>query len=849
MRITEPGIEVWKASGVVALRGHQEEAVEAVVRGLTPAPGAAVPADGLRVTLQMATGTGKSYVEAFVGQKVAPRGAVLVVVPNLDLLVQMIGSWQRAGRAGAMYAVCSLLPGELPAGVRGSTNPVQVALWLAEAARLRRPVTLFATYASTGAVADAYQVPDSLVGEIPALELMVCDEAHRSSGSAAKSWAVVHDQAAIPAQRRLYATATPRVWAAPRFQGREGAWQPLVEELVCSMDSVELFGEHVHVLSLAEAVDRGLMAPFEIVVMELRAPEAVPGLAARQPVPWGAGVGEDESGEGDQVDAVRIAAIQAGLLETCVERGLRRVITFHNRTIEARYFAETLNQTAERLYRRDPVRYPAEVWSGWIAGEHGVEFRQDVIAGFSGAEESEGLAHAVLANCRVLGEGVDIGNADAVLLQGRGSMVDIVQAIGRALRIKPGERKTASLIVPVFLRPGEEPGDLLESESYAPLVKILTALRAHDAKAVEMLAVPQASGQRTKGRSAEAVLAPGVSEEGGVPAFTLPVRFRAPVDADTLALFVRLRVLTGENQYWREGLGHARRWHAETGSLDVPYSAVVGEGGYPLGRWLGDRRSEHAAGTLPQHRVEMLDALGVVWSLPDARFEAGLDWAREWAQRHGGSLAVPARASIGGYNVGAFLSGLRAAAAVPEGESGALTAERRRQLEEIDPWWAPSWPIIWQRHYAAARMWWLAADGLVQWEDVGEDVVYEGVGLGRWVRVQRAGWDGLVEEQRELLAALGIQPDPELVAAWAKAAARPKVSQAERFQLGLAALAQYVQRTGTARPPRSHREPVQRADGTVEEHALGAWVNNVRARRAKLNAEQVAQLEALGVSW
>ncbi|MFJ9847683.1 helicase, partial [Kitasatospora sp. NPDC101155] len=116
-------------------------------------------------------------------------------------------------------------------------------------------------------------------------------------------------------------------------------------------------------------------------------------------------------------------------------------------------------------------------------------------------------------------------------------MVDIVQAIGRALRMQPGEGKIASLIVPVFLKPGEEPGDILESDSYGPLVRILTALRSHDAKVVEALAVPQKSGKRTEGRSAEAAFGPGESwsAEGGSGAFSLPVRFQSRVDENVLA--------------------------------------------------------------------------------------------------------------------------------------------------------------------------------------------------------------------------------------------------------------------------------------------------------------------------
>ncbi|MEE1782785.1 Helicase associated domain protein [Streptomyces sp. SP17BM10] len=423
-------------------------------------------------------------------------------------------------------------------------------------------------------------------------------------------------------------------------------------------------------------------------------------------------------------------------------------------------------------------------------------------------------------------------------------MVDIVQAIGRALRMQPGEGKTASLIVPVFLKVGEQPGDILESDSYGPLIEILTALRSHDAKVVEALAVPQKSGKRTTGRSAEAAVGPGESMvgAGGSGAFTLPVRFQAPVDENVLALFIASRVLVGETQLWREGIGHARRWFEETGGLDVPYSALVGENGnYPLGKWLSDRRGENANGELAPHRVEMLDALGMIWSVSDARFEAGLDWARVWAKGHGGSLAAPARASIGGYAIGTWLSELRAAAQVPAGEPGALAPQRRAALEEIDPWWCPHWPITWQRSYAVARQWWLEADGLVDWTSLPVETVFEGEQLGRWVRAQRACWPDLVEEQQDLLTAIGIAEDQELVAAKAAAETKPKLSRADRFQLHLTALAEFVEREGHARVPRPYK--------TSEGLSLGAWLNNTKARRDKLSAEQRGQLEALGVSW
>ncbi|MGW4651513.1 Helicase associated domain protein [Kitasatospora sp. NPDC004289] len=866
MGAVKPGLLAVEASKGVVLRGHQEEAVAAIVRGLTPRPRQSAPG-GLRVTVQMATGTGKSYVGAFAAQRLAPRGVVLVVVPTLNLLTQMIGSWRAAGRSGEMRAVCSLVQDELPSGVLASTNGLVIGSWVSEARKGRRPLTLFATYASVNAVAEAYYYWPKTQGEVlEPLELMVCDEAHRSSGSVEKRWTVVHDQVEIPAARRCYMTATPRIWAVPGkalkpSAGREGVHQPLPEELAVSMDDVRVYGPQVFSMGLAEAVEKSLLAPFEVVVLELRDPRSDRTAAKAQPVPWGAGVGEAVDGSEDEVPAEQLAAMQAGLLKIAAERGLKRTITFHNRTLEARYFSETLNQTVERLHGQDPEKYPEEVWAQWLSGEHGVDFREEVIGEFGLTDEDDGLAYRVISQCKILGEGVDIPNADSVLILGRGSMVDIVQAVGRALRIKPGEKKTASLIVPVFLKPGEKPGDILESDSYGPLVKVLTALRSHDERMVEALAVPQRSGRRTTGRGAEASYAPGEGHGGGVGgmgAFTLPVRFESNPGDDVLALFIAARVLTSETQLWREAIGHVRNWYNEYGHLDVPYAELVGENGnYPLGRWLSDRRVENADGELATWRVAQLDGFGMIWSVSDARFEAGLSWAKVWAKDHGGSLAAPARGSIGGYAIGSWLSELRAAAQVPDGQPGALAPERRRALEEIDPWWCPTWPITWQRTYAAARSWWLEASGEPDWAGMPESTLFEGEQLGRWVLAQRAGHPGLEAEQQELLAAIGIKADPELVAVKAAAEAKPKVSQADRFQVGIAALAAFVEREQHAGVRRPHKEPLETVkvgpggDESVElvEFPLGVWLNNTKARRGKLTPGQLAQLAAHGVEW
>ncbi|WP_093864525.1 helicase associated domain-containing protein [Streptomyces sp. TLI_053] len=158
-----------------------------------------------------------------------------------------------------------------------------------------------------------------------------------------------------------------------------------------------------------------------------------------------------------------------------------------------------------------------------------------------------------------------------------------------------------------------------------------------------------------------------------------------------------------------------------------------------------------------------------------------------------------------------------------------------------------------------ARSWWLDLDGRVDWTTLPVETVFEGEQLGRWMQAQRAGWPGLEEDQRDLLSAVGIEEDLELVAAKQAAEAKPTVSRGDRFQQGLVALAQFVERERERHPrvPRPHKEAVEAVEAgpggeervVVSHFALGTWLNNQKARRAKLSPGQLAQLAEHGVEW
>lgn len=805
-------------SGRHRLRPHQIEAVDAVVRALAQPPGGVWPEDGLRAQVVAATGAGKSLVGVHAALELR-AGRVLVLVPTLDLLGQMVGVWRSAGRVGPMFGVCSPREGGA-LDVPCTTDADQLVAWLAGCGR----GTVFATYAALGLGV----LERAHGGGLGRWDLVVVDEAHRTSGVLGKPWAAVHDQGKVPAARRLYMTATPRLWDAAVEGGSA--------RLVASMDDECVFGPVVYRLPLSEAIERGLVARYQVVCVDIADPQ----VQALQLV------GSDA--RSDAVRGQRLAALQTAVLKTAAEQKLRRLLTFHSRTSEAEAFASGLGAVAKALWESGEGGYPepGAVWAQWLCGEHKVAHRRRVLEEFSSQCAVDGSVweRCVLSSVRVLGEGVDTPGCDAVVFADvRGSVPDVVQAVGRALRMQPGEGKVASLVVPVFLGPGEEPDEMLASKAYEDLAKLLTALRAHDAEAVEQLAVPQAASRVV---AASGVAGAGGSEVGSAAQGLLSFSTRR--DPAQLAAFISARVLRPEGEFWRRGLQAALAFRGDQGHLRVPYGYTAPDG-FPLGVWISNQRRLNRQGSLGPERVAQLDELGMVWSRFTVAFDEGLAAARGWAAEHGHLLA-PTEATWENYPVGVWLKNQRAAARRSEDRqadagreegsaAGGLSRERRRALEEIDPAWCPVWPMAWQRCFHLARTYRQAGGVLPEREGA---LILQGEDIGRWVQTQRQEWKTLSAAQQWLFGeVLGIRPLPEQHPA---PSAVPRRSRAQKWEANLAAARRYRTREGHLNVPRSHTETVE---GT--ELALGVFIANSRARKAKLAVERVEELSALGMRW
>ncbi|GAA2265009.1 DEAD/DEAH box helicase [Streptomyces amakusaensis] len=739
---------------------------------------------------------------------------------------------------------------------------------------------------------------DRLYGQrMDAFDLAIVDEAHGTAGDLGRPWAAIHDNQRIPADFRLYLTATPRILAAARPQ--KGADGQEAEIATMADDPDGTYGAWLAELGLSEAIEREILAGFEIDVLEIRDPSPV--------------IGETEEARRGR----RLALLQTALLEHAAAWNLRTVMTFHQRVEEAAAFADKLPETAAELYVNDASdedlaaadklpkssidaefyeleagRHvpPDRVWSAWLCGDHTVAERREKIRQFAGGINAAGrrVHRAFLASVRVLGEGVDITGERGVeavcFADTRGSQVEIVQNIGRALRLnKDGSTKVARIIVPVFLEPNEDPTDMVASASFKPLVAVLQGLRSHDERLVEQLASRAlTSGKRkvhikrdedgrivgTGGESDGEDQEPGDDTDAAAESALL--HFSSPRDVATIAAFLRTRVYRPESLVWLEGYQALLRWRAEneiTGVHAVPYDTEVEVGvtkDFPLGRWVHQQRKALRAGELEDRRKTLLDApeAGMLWEPGEEAWEAKLAALRSF-RRATGHLA-PRQDAVWGEGeamvpIGQHMANLRRKGGL--GKNPARAAERAEQLAALDPDWDCPWPLSWQRHYRVLADL-VDADGHLPHIQPGVTFDGDDIGTWRWRQQEPGTWAQLLPEQRERLEALGVHGPDLPTAAVAPAELRPALAAALKdpkkpgskaeaaFQRGLAALAVWVEREGQRPVPRGTVVEIT-VDGEAEPVPvkLGVWLSNTKSRRDKLTAEQLAALAALGMAW
>tara|TARA_B100000953_G_scaffold82008_1_gene66903 strand:- start:1428 stop:3002 length:1575 start_codon:yes stop_codon:yes gene_type:complete len=521
----------------------------------------------------MPCGTGKtSLVGLWVREELNIKRTV-VFVPSTALLRQTWSNWTKhSSKEFYSVLVCSesrgkdrLVSGPSGAGLPSTTNPDVIA----EALGVRGPIVIFSTYESSEVIEEAIKKTNW------SFNLMIADDAHNTTSAGLTAFTRPLYDENIPARRRLFLTATPKIVSK---RSNEESYK------VNSMNDTEVYGEIVYKLPFSEAIEKKLVTDYEIFVVGVDDAKIARAIRTRKLLKV----------EGSKIDGEELAA-HIAIHRAMKKRGTRRMIAFHNGVKHAKKFSK--NVPLVREFLRKNRRRPAQVWGDAVWGEMSLAQREEILARFNTLDEGE---CGIVSNAKCLGEAVDVPTIDGIsFVQPKRNLIDIVQAVGRAVRKSKKREGTSTIILPLPILNKRNPKATIESSAFEMIWRVLEGLRAHDDELSKSLdGLRMKLGQR-KGRRIR------------LPKLTLDLP--RSVNA-AFGNAIRLKVLESSTDAFWEGLGHLKAYRAERGDSEVPYRFKTKDG-YKLGTWVSACRRDYKKGKLPQDRINQLDALGFIWDL------------------------------------------------------------------------------------------------------------------------------------------------------------------------------------------------------------------------------------------
>ena len=467
----------------------QTEAIEDVVSGL---------GNHDRGRLIMACGTGKTFTSLRIAERIVEDGGrVLFVAPSIALVSQARREWLRqTTRPLHCVVVCS----DSTAGGRNesedigiselecpvSTNPAAIANRLTgDDADVTKVV--FCTYHSLRQVTDAQAYHGA-----SAFDLAIADEAHRTTGVRQEAtpdrkvdFQEFHDSGRLHVGKRLYMTATPRLYTA-RSKSR------LAERGidVVDMGDYDVYGPELHRLSFKKAVECDKLSDYRVIVLGVNQTNVTPRLHRRLAALSTSNKQKDAPTTSDMTRVLGVLLAVNGVTEgTALEQPgkLQRTMAFANTIARSKWYARALleSEVLRRTTRRMRDGRAMKVVANHLDASASAYERNQELRALATADR-EGECRLV-CNVRLFTEGVDVPQLDAVaFLDPRDSQVDVVQAVGRVMRKAEGKR-FGYIIVPVVVEPGQDVADALQrsTEGYKTVGRVLRALQAHDGRLAE----------------------------------------------------------------------------------------------------------------------------------------------------------------------------------------------------------------------------------------------------------------------------------------------------------------------------------------------------------------------------
>lgn len=475
------------------IRFHQKDALNRTVEYFK---------HGSRGKLIMACGTGKTFTSLRLAEELTNRsGTVLFLVPSIALLGQTLREWTAdAEEEINAVAICSdseitrdkkknedaetfsVVDLAVPASTNANSILKQFEYF--EMTNKQGMTVVFSTYQSIDAIAATQKRLESIGSKYGKFDLIICDEAHRTTGvtlagNDESSFVKVHDNSFINADRRIYMTATPRLYGDESKRKAEES-----SAVICSMDDEALYGKEIYRIGFGEAVERDLLSDYKVLILTLSENDVTPEVQK---------ILQNSEQEISIDDASKlIGCINAMSKQIIGDKGtlnandpepMRRAVAFTPSIKTSKKITDSFNEIGDtytdsvpELKKESLVNLRSRHIDGLMSAT-----QRDELMSWLKAEPNDSHEARVLTNVRCLSEGVDVPSLDAVMfLSARNSQVDVVQSVGRVMRKSPGKRY-GYIIIPIVVPNDVKPEDALnDNERYKVVWTVLNALRAHD---------------------------------------------------------------------------------------------------------------------------------------------------------------------------------------------------------------------------------------------------------------------------------------------------------------------------------------------------------------------------------
>ena len=543
---------------------HQFVALDEIVGGLMRGP---------RATALMACGSGKTLIALWAAERLDAR-TVLILLPSLALVRQTLHVWLHETSWPDVQFLCvcsdptvqgeedSLLvrPADLDFAV--TTKSADVRHFLERPTDSVRLV--FSTYQSAKVVAEA-------VAGLPPFDFAVFDEAHKTAGRDGARFALALKDENLPIARRLFMTATPRHYDVAR-KDKFGE-----SKVVFSMDAPETYGPVVHRLPFSSATKAGIITDYKVIISVVTS-EMVTDAALRLGVVLV---------DGDEVKARQVAN-QIALKSAIEKYKVSKVFTFHSKVASAKSFTsegpEGIGTHLEGFH------------CAHIEGAMTTAYRERLMRDFAA------MPRAILSNARCLTEGVDVPAVDMVaFLSPKRSLVDIVQATGRAMRLSPETGKEFGYVL-VLLYVEKARGETIEQavlrSNFDEVWKVLQGLKEQD----DLLAQTIAEMRMERGRTG------GYDDSQ----FRKRIEFLCPeLSLEMLRSTITAACIDAIGENWFERYGQLVAYKQQHGDCDMPARWPANQ---KLASWVVDQRVRKRDHNLESEKVDLLNRLSFNWN-------------------------------------------------------------------------------------------------------------------------------------------------------------------------------------------------------------------------------------------